>query len=326
MGSALARIRRAQEKGKREVKLNQDELNALENRRKRMQAAATAKARKEGGSSGGSDRERRRRSDRISIPITAATEAISRPSSRPSSRRDKTGSRRSEEAPHPPAASNPPGMLVAGPDGLAYAPLGTYASNNSLSNSQPPSRNSPSRPRSATTQQLRGQPPPIPYFSHQQASNSRHFSEGMRPASVASSHSQGFMVDPFDYQISSDAPPPIPSQYQQQAQQGRRNVSNPADITYSSIRRTPPGYPPSSQNQSRFPAASSDPTLRHRSSRGPGAFDSSSEEEDESDDLGNGVQVFVEEERETEREREREREKERTVARKPVAGRKKGKR
>tara|TARA_R110002060_G_scaffold76106_1_gene86221 strand:- start:590 stop:706 length:117 start_codon:yes stop_codon:yes gene_type:complete len=38
------------------------------------------------------------------------------------------------------------------------------------------------------------------------------------------------------------------------------------------------------------------------------------------------VQVFVEEERETEREREREREKERTVARKPVAGRKKGKR
>ena len=349
--SALARIRRAQEKGKREVKLNQDELNALENRRKRMQAAATAKARKEGGSSGGSDRERRRRSDRISIPITAATEAISRPSSRPSSRRDKTRSRRSEEAPHPPAASNPPGMLVAGPDGLAYAPLGTYASNNSLSNSQPPSRNSPSRPRSATSQQLRGQPPPIPYFSHQQASNSRHFSEGMRPASsssngsrrplpdeadwqptnsrrssVASSHSQGFMVDPFDYQISSDAPPPIPSQYQQQAQQGRRNVSNPADITYSSIRRTPPGYPPSSQNQSRFPAASSDPTLRHRSSRGPGAFDSSSEEEDESDDLGNGVQVFVEEERETEREREREREKERTVARKPVAGRKKGKR
>ena len=98
--SALARIRRAQEKGKREVKLNQDELNALENRRKRMQAAATAKARKEGGSSGGSDRERRRRSDRISIPITAATEAISRPSSRPSSRRDKTRSRRSEEAPH----------------------------------------------------------------------------------------------------------------------------------------------------------------------------------------------------------------------------------
>jgi hypothetical protein len=46
--------------------------------------------------------------------------------------------------------------------------------------------------------------------------------------------------------------------------------------------------------------------------------DSSSSEEDESDDLGNGVQVFVEEQ---ERDRERER-----VPRKPVGGgRKKGK-
>ncbi|KAG4429263.1 hypothetical protein IFR05_015259 [Cadophora sp. M221] len=352
--SALARIRRAQEKGKREVKLNQDELDALENRRKRMQAAATAKARKGSGSSGGSDKEKRRRSDRISIPIAAATESFSRPSSRPSSRRDQTRSRRSDEAPHPPAASNPPGMVVAGADGLMYAaPLGTYPPN-ALSNSQPPSRNSPARPRSATTQQLRGQPPPIPYFTHQQPPNARHFSDGMRPASSSSNSSrrplrdeadwhptnsrrssaassQGFMVDPFDYQVSSDTPPPIPSQYlqsqshSQQPQQGRRNASNPADVTYSSIRRTPPGYP--SQNHARLPISTSDPSLRHRSSRGPGFFDGSSEEDDESDDLGNGVQVFVEEEREQERERERDREKERAVvSRKPVAGRKKGKR
>ena len=48
--------------------------------------------------------------------------------------------------------------------------------------------------------------------------------------------------------------------------------------------------------------------------------DDSSSEEDESDDLGNGVQVFVDE-REKDRERERER-----VPRKPVGGgRKKGK-
>ncbi|KAH9205137.1 hypothetical protein DL95DRAFT_470854 [Leptodontidium sp. 2 PMI_412] len=351
--SALARIRRAQEKGKREVKLNQDELDALENRRKRMQAAATTKARKGSGSSGGSDREKRRRSDRISIPIAAATESLSRPSSRPGSRRDKITSRRSDEAPHPPAASNPPGMVVAGLDGLTYAtPLGTYPSN-ALSNSQPPSRNSPARPRSATTQQLRGQPPPIAYFTHQQPPNARHFSDGVRPASSSSNSSrrplpdeaewqptnsrrssaassQGFMVDPFDYQVSSNTSPPIPSQYfqsqsqsQQQPQQGRRNVSNPADVTYSSIRRTPPGY--ASQNHTRLPISTSDPSLRHRSSRGPGSFDSS-EEEDESDDLGNGVQVFVEEEREPEKERERDREKERAVARKPVAGRKKGKR
>ncbi|KAL2072847.1 hypothetical protein VTL71DRAFT_12190 [Oculimacula yallundae] len=371
--SALARIRRAQEKGKREVKLNKDELEALENRRKRMQAAATTKARKGSGSSGGSDRERRR-SERISIPIGAATESLSRPSSRPSSRKDKGRS-----SPHPGAAANPPGMLVAGPDGLAYAPLGSYPSNaiqNTQQQATPIGRNSPSRPRSATTQHLRGAPPPIPYFTHQPSSSNRHFSEGMRPASsssnssrrplpdeadwhptssrrssIASSHSnsQGYMVDPFDYQISSDTPPPIPSQYvpsqlssqahsqqQAQSQTNRRNVSNPNDITYSSIRRTPPGYPPQAQAQRQSITYSTSNTslrqgLRPRASRsrGPGAFDSDYEEEedeedeDESDDLGNGVQVFVDE-RESARGKDREREK--AVPKKPATiGRKKGK-
>lgn len=313
--SALARIRRAQEKGKREVKLNQDELDALENRRKRMQAAATTKARKESGSSGGSDREKRRRSDRISVPIAVAA---AEPISRPSSRKGKGKSRRSEEA--PPTPANPPGMLVPGPDGPVYAPLGSYPS-------QLPNRNSINRPRSATTQQMRGSP--VPYFNLQQGSN-RHFSEGMRPASSSSSSSrrplpdeadwqptnsrrssassQGFVVDPFDYQVSSNTPPPIPQQYlQSQPGLGRRNVSGPADVTYSSVRRSPP-YATASR-------APSDPTLRNRRSREvSGSFDSSSEEEDESDDLGNGVQVFVEEEREPERERT-------VVARKPVGGR-----
>lgn len=69
--SALARIRRAQEKGKREVKLNQDEIDALEKRRKRMQAAATTRERQ--GSGSGSGSEPRRRSDRqlVALPIEA---------------------------------------------------------------------------------------------------------------------------------------------------------------------------------------------------------------------------------------------------------------
>ncbi|CZS98432.1 uncharacterized protein RAG0_07188 [Rhynchosporium agropyri] len=365
--SALARIRRAQEKGKREVKLNKDELEALENRRKRMQAAATTKARKgSGGSGGGSDREKRR-SERISIPIAAATESLSRPSSRPSSRRDKG------RAPHPAAAANPPGMLVAGPDGLAYAPSGTYPSNaiaNTQQQSQPQGRNSPSRPRSNTASssqhQSRGNPPPIPYFQHQSLSsgNARHFSDGMRPPSSSSNisrrplpdeadwrpvsrrssvaSSQGFVVDPFDYQVASDPSPPISrefqyqSQSQGQAQTNRRIVSNPSDVAYSSVRRiVPPGFASKSQSQfQRAPitSSSSDPSLatrqglRPRSSRnrGPGAFDSDSyeepeeeEDEDESDELGNGVQVFVDE-------NDKSREKGKGVAKKPV-GKKKGK-
>jgi hypothetical protein len=82
---------------------------------------------------------------------------------------------------------------------------------------------------------------------------------------------------------------------------------------------TAPGYPAAA----RGPA--SDPSLRRRSSgrdqvevEVQDSLGSSSEEEDQSDDLGNGVQVFVEE-REVERDRA-------VVPRKPVGGgRKRGK-
>jgi hypothetical protein len=310
--SALARIRRAQEKGKQEVKLNRDELDALEKRRKRMQSAGTTKTR-EGNGSSGSGSERRRRSDRnlISVPITAAA-------AEPSGRK-RAPSRRSEEvSAHPQAAINPPGMLVSGPDGLTYAPLGYY----------PPqagsSHNSPPRPRSATPQQLRAGPPP--QYAHQ--GSNRHFSEGTRPASSSSTSSRRFLpdeegwipnsrrssgssqshgVDPFEYQVSSEQPPPIPEQYMQ----GRRIVSGPPEVSYSSVRRNPPGYSAAAR-------APSDPSLRKRSSYKDeldDSQDSSSEEADESDELGNGVQVFVE-----------ERERERTVPRKAVGGgRRKGK-
>ena len=322
--SALARIRRAQEKGKREVKLNQDELDALEKRRKRMQAVATAtKEQKGSASSGGSGNERRRRSDRhlVTVPI-----------GEPTGRKRGKSMRREEAPPHPPVAANPPGMLVAGPDGLTYAPLSYY----------PPqagsNRNSPTRPRSATSQQLRGPPPQLNY---QQGSN-RHFSEGTRPVSSSSNSSkrplpdeedwapsrrssgssQSHGVDPFEFQVSSDTPPPIPQQYRQSGEQSsRRNVSGPPEIIYSTVRRSPPMNTP-------YPAAArvSDADLWRRSMRREAAdgASGSSSEGDESDDLGNGVQVFVED-KEHERERDRDRERER-VPRKPVAGgRKKGK-
>jgi len=331
--SALARIRRAQEKGKREVKLNQEELDALERRRKRMQAAATAKARKGSASSGGSGSERKRRT--ITVPIAPAE-----PNLQPTGRmRSKSKSHRSEEySPHPPGATNPPGMLVAGPDGLTFAPVGYYQP-------QPGGR-----PRSATYQQqaARGGPP----------SAHRNFSEGMRPTSSSSasrrplpdevewmptnsrrsSGSSQHLIDPFEYQISPDHPPPIPHQYMQSQLQyqnqsirdtqnergaSRRVASGPPDVAYSTIRRSPPGMGYQAQ-AARIPASNSDPLLRlSRSARSDDYRDelapSSSEDDDEDDDLGNGVQVFVEEP-------SPDREKEKSVSRKPAGGRKRGKR
>lgn len=315
--SALARIRRAQEKGKREVKLNQDELDALEKRRKRMQAAATTKSRRGSGESGGSGSERRRHSEKhlITVPI-----------GEPSSRKKSKSKRSSGVSPHPPAASNPPGMLVAGADGLQFAPVGYYPQANSS-----PNRNSLNRPRSVSSaQHLRGGPPPYPADS-----SNRHFSDTMRPSSSSSTSSrrplpdeEGWMpehsrrssissqpLDPFEYQTSSSHPPPIPQQYIQQS--NRRIVSGPPEIAYSSVRRSPPtGYPAAAR------APVSDPQLRRKSSRREELSQSSSEDEDEddeSDDLGNGVKVFVE---------EKQKEKP-VVPRKPVGGssnRRKGKR
>lgn len=314
--SALARIRRAQEKGKREVRLNPEELDALEKRRKRMQSAATSKERKGSGSSSGNERRRRSDRDTVALPIGPAE---------PRSRKKGKSKRSEDVSPYPTVTAVPPGMLVQGADGVTYAPLGYHPSQAG------PSHNSPTRPRSATSQQLRATPPPQ-FVTFQQGQANRHISDGNRPPSSSSTGSrrplpdeEGWIrdysrrsstssqtqpVDPFEYQISSEQPPPIPQQYMQAG--GRRNVSGPPEVVYSSVRRSPPvggGYPTAAMG------TASDPTLRRRSSR---RDESSSEEEDQSDDLGNGVQVFVEE-------RESERERERTVSRKPVGSRKRGK-
>ncbi|KAG9238574.1 PRA1 family protein-domain-containing protein [Amylocarpus encephaloides] len=318
--SALTRIRRAQEKGKLEVKLNQEELDALEKRRKRMQAAATQK-KKGGGSGSGSERKRRSERNLISVPI-AALDSGSQPSSRPSSRKTNSKPKRSGSNPPP---SGTPSMLVSGPDGPMYAPI-SYFPIQGGSN-----RSSPARARSSSTAQPLTQAPPPFYPS---PLTNRHFSDGMRPTSSSSTSSrrplpdeegwvpgssrrssvssQSFGVDPFEYQTSSAIPPRISEQY---LQSGRRNMSNPSDIAYASVRRSPPvgsGYPAAARGPP------SGPALRHRSSYRDEIANESSE--DESDDLGNGVQVYVEE--------ERERERERPVSRKPVGSsrRKKGKR
>lgn len=66
--SALARIRKAQSKGRQDVKLNKEELAALERRRKRLQAEA---AKKKGASSnGGEPKRRKEKEQRYAVPIS----------------------------------------------------------------------------------------------------------------------------------------------------------------------------------------------------------------------------------------------------------------
>ncbi|KAG9248324.1 hypothetical protein BJ878DRAFT_54418 [Calycina marina] len=312
--SALARIRRAQEKGKREVKLNQDELDALEKRRKRMQAATTIKEKKP--HSSGSDKDRKR-SQRQLVPIPSL-EVMPRARAASKSSSSKKGKSRRNTSPPP------SGIMVANHDGTTtYAPFGYHPSQVGSS------RGSPSRPRSSTSQQIHGNLPP--HYVYSQGPSSRHFSDGTRPGSSASNSSRRPLpdeeswiptssrrssvashasVDPFEYQTA-----------QPQYTKGRRIVSGPPEVAYSSIRRSPPilgGYPASPARPVSSSRGASDPTLRRRPSRRDDIDElaDSSDEEDESDDLGNGVQVFV----------EREVEREKAVTRKPVGGKKKGKR
>lgn len=320
--SALKRIQRAQDKGRKEVKLNQDELDALENRRKRMQEAEEKKARKGSGSSNGSGSEKKRRSDRnIVIPLAPpGTASSSRSSSRPnSSRRSSRG--KSKKHDEPPSTTNPPGFLVAGADGLQYSPLG--------SSQQPSSnRNSiSSRPRAPMSSQApRGAP--NAYFSTSQ----RHVPDSMRPASSASNRSRAIpdeegrvpnsrrssgsssynIIDPFEYQVSSDAPPPVSAQYMTSQQSNRRVAPNPQNISYSSVRRS---VVPAPRGQDAFVDPSLYPRRSNRDELAEEYYSSSGES---SNDLGNGVQVFVEEREERERDRAVQ------VPRKPVGGGKKG--
>ncbi|KAI9744055.1 MAG: hypothetical protein M1818_002207 [Claussenomyces sp. TS43310] len=335
--SALARIRRAQEKGKLEVKLNQDEVEALERRRRRLQSAGTtSKSKKGSGSSGGSENERRRRSDRamVTVPIM------------PPEARRRSGNYRQVSPPASPRnmpAMAPPGMRVEGPEGAAaYVPIG-YGSVASA-------RGSPTRPRSSSSLHRGSQrtSPPVPYQAY--SSGVRHVSEGNLPTSSTTSRrtlpdeegwlpgsrrssasSQTHAPDPLEYHVDSGAPLHLPSQYSQMHPSGRRHLSGPTEISYSSVRRVPPtggASFTSARSGYVYPygaaaASSSDPTLSRRRGREGVEVQVEPETEtssDDSDDMSHGARVEPDIDREV------------TPGpapvprRKPVGGKKKGRR
>ncbi|QSZ30993.1 hypothetical protein DSL72_000554 [Monilinia vaccinii-corymbosi] len=290
---ALARIRRAQEKGRQDVRLTQEELDALERRRIRMQAAAAEKASKKGLS--GSGAEKKRRIERKTVDIASLLDP--KPASDPKKRKSKRQSGSSHSTPAG------PGTIVDGPRGPSHTPIG----------SKHPSDKGASRPSAGHGG---GRSPP---------GTMRHFSDGMRPAAShnnslrhslpneeswsstynkrTSLSSQYHVADPFDYQVPADQPASIPSS------SGHRNYSGPAEISYTSVQRSPPqGYPATAR-------APSDSSPRNRNSP-RGEIDvitisDSSEESDSGDELGHGGQVFSE---------ERQPERERVVPRRPVGG------
>ncbi|RYP21627.1 hypothetical protein DL765_002088 [Monosporascus sp. GIB2] len=207
--SALARIRKAQAKGKQDVRLNKEELAALERRRKRLQAEAAKK--KRASSSNGDERRRRKEKEqRYAVPLTHFD---------------------TDPTPQPPVSDD---ALPRHPSPATFAetqerlrpPKGLFPPPRSTSSHRPPSGHEGSSP--------------LDYQYVKPPSNSRHASDpSARPRSyyAASQHQEGLRsssssssraLDPFQFQtegLLTSAPYPSGSADVLQSLAGPRDVA-----------------------------------------------------------------------------------------------------
>lgn len=199
--SALARIRRAQEKGKQDVKLSKEELKALERRRKRLEQEAKAKQRQ---ASGGSDRQRKKE-QRIAVPLSQFDA--------PPSRNTRSAAARSDDAlprhPSPATMNNqgrgPPMGLFPPPSGSRTRPRSATSSSHRQSGNSSPFEynyvNTPPTQRQVSGSSTRSSSSQLPYPQDDVE---------WRPASASSRDSRDSR-DPFAYQTSGPRAPAIPS-------------------------------------------------------------------------------------------------------------------
>jgi hypothetical protein len=211
--TAMARIKRAQARGRSDVSLTKDELAALERRKQRMQEEADKRER------------RKSRKQRVAIPLTNLE---------PVSRKKKSS---------PPVLEAPPHDLPEAPDRQGYPPTGYFPppsgrsrprSGTTLS-SRPPSRAHSDRPDS---------PFQYEYVQRPSSSTGRHVSDVIpRPLSARShqyddgssaslSSSSRNQVDPFMFQTAG----PRAAYPGGAAAASRRHVSGPVDGLYMTHR------------------------------------------------------------------------------------------
>ncbi|WYZ42567.1 hypothetical protein EsH8_VI_000266 [Colletotrichum jinshuiense] len=261
---ALARVRRAQERGKLEVNLSKEEMAALERRRKRLDKEARKQERK----------QRREREQRFAIPLSQFE---------PTSRRRSPTITAEDDLPRHPS----PGTFAETQKQDAMPPMGYF----------PPPNSSRTRPRSATstsqrpTSRVLGERGTSPFnyayvnaaASQRQPSdsvNTRPVSTSTRgpppnlsPASSTSSMPRSRSgVDPFQFQT--EGPGATSS-----TGASPRNVSGSTDG-----RRTSAAHPAGRGGRSLRGAPPKEDSSEDSS-------EESSEEESTSDDTGSGAQI-----------------------------------
>ncbi|ODA82906.1 hypothetical protein RJ55_01415 [Drechmeria coniospora] len=258
--SALQRIGRARAKGRDEVKLNKEELAALDRRRQRIQEEEERQRRNS--AMAGDARKKGRKEHRIAVPLSQVA---------PISRKERL----STASIRPRRESFP-----EGPEMQAYPRMGYF----------PPPSSSRTRPRSGTTSST---PHSRPHEDRAFSPNGRdeethawpskrHVSESgpRRHASRASNRddysSSRSQVDPFQYLTGAS-----PASYPNVAPaSSRRYASGPAVMSYGR-RRGPVASSPSSSRQGSQRRSCDDQTSdSSRTSEGTAA-----------DDRGNGVRI-----------------------------------
>jgi len=279
---ALERIRRAQMLGKKNVKLTQPELDALERKRWKDQAMSNQTNRRSSASDSKGFSRRRSSGQSSGTPKDKKPSKRSSKGYFPAYDGDSSSSSRK---------ATPPGILVPGPTGApAFSPLGYYPPTTASQ-----SKSSRSGSRSASSHSLAQVSPPLPrtgkyrYSSGPESSPAPRSPQSSRrlpddpnwePRSRSSSTASApYLPDPYLYQVYSPPLPQLPAQYSH----GRRIVSNPQqDVRYPPIRGEPS-------------ARSSEPSLlRREPSRQASPSVSGNEDGTESDDdRDEGVQVDV---------------------------------
>ncbi|ROT37190.1 hypothetical protein SODALDRAFT_360874 [Sodiomyces alkalinus F11] len=288
--AALARIRRAQERGKQEVKLNKQELAALERRRRRLQEEEEARRANE-------RKKRKQKKQRIAIPLSQLDPTATIPK-----RKSQKSPAGSDDNLHRHAS---PANVVETQQRGPLPPMGYFPPPNTAARSRPRSSTSASqRPPSRAMEEHGSSPlqhayPPPPAgapISHRHVSDTTssrprssrsslppeeawvpHMSPASAATATATAASSGprtrSSVDPFAFQTEGPRAP---------YSSGAGAVSQ---------RHTP--SPAESRRASIVPAAARGGRGSRRPSPDRPETDSASEtsDPDTSDDLGNGVQI-----------------------------------
>ncbi|KAI1760708.1 hypothetical protein GGR53DRAFT_470069 [Hypoxylon sp. FL1150] len=221
--SALARIRKAQAKGKQDVKLNKQELAALERRRKRLEAEAEAKRRGDG-----DRRQRKDKDQRYAVPL-AQFDAPPR-NALPST------VDQAQQALGPPMGRFPP------PTANRARPRSGTSSTSSTY--RPQSRAQDSSP---FDYQYVHAPPNQRHISDPTAKPSSHLSLPREDEWRPSSSSSREYRDPFQYQT---AGPQAPYMNMNSVAAARLSATGSSDPTLSTTRKA---VPPTTRSSSRRP-------------------------------------------------------------------------